>query len=537
MAYQVTNSRNARISSVLSDQGLVQDESNLEGLTKLLKLDTSQKPDDFLQEFRSLKAKYPIIDQLCQRESGFIGFKALMYALKSDDKRAERYKQIIEQLRHGKTQEEVSYFGSSSTNKDSIGKKVYEIILDYKTKTCDFLNHTSKFPEEDKNMLERLENFNKNIGYQPPAIDPKTLPIDDSDPNILEVYKRINPSFGVLTFDNERLQNQLRNIEEKPYINIKQDFLVQLGLRQLENPKRNISFKEIQELSATKIFTSDKRLDPAVGQAIKDLLQSQYSYSSSVISTTNTEEGTILMEEVPSVILQPEQLVDLDAEPASSSQPDEELLNQQQERIKRIYDNNVMPAIADLNARLDEVELYNLINNGEISQKQQLFTHPQYQGLSDKQQEHMKRFYLLHLYMRNGDFLTINELCQSPVYKNLPVKQQQMIEKQFASFVQEQHELMKQLEAMMKEECMKENCDNILNQLTPTNQLLIKGKMADEKRFRKLFEELKNPIMAKKITLEETIAGLSDINSYQSLSSSYQEKLQDDLSKLLKQTA
>ncbi|MFN7094477.1 MAG: hypothetical protein ACK4M7_03850, partial [Burkholderiales bacterium] len=509
-----------------------------EGLTKLLKLDTSQKPDAFLQEFRSLKAKYPIIDQLCQRESGFIGFKALMYALKSDDKRAERYTQIIEQLRHGKTQEEVSYFGSSNTNKASIGKKVHEIILSYEGKAYFFVNYT-RFSDEAKKRLSRLKNFIENIGYQPPAISSQILLLDDSDPQLLHEYiqanSQANSDFAILTPKNDKVQHGLVNINGEWFLDIKRKFLIQL---QLITETKNIGYQDrLTETFEFKIFSEDTRLNPDVGRAIKDLLQSQHSSSSSETSTTDTEEGIILMEEAPLVISQAEQSLDIDAEPANFSQPDEESLNQRQEWIKRIYDDNVMPTIADLNARLNEVELYNLINNGEISQKQQLFTHPQYQGLSDKQQEHMKRFYLLHLYMRNGDFLTINELCQSPVYKNLPVKQQQMIEKQFTSFVQEQHELMKQLEAMMKEECMKENCDNILNQLTPTNQLLIKGKMADEKRFRKLFEELKNPIMAKKITLEETIAGLSDINSYQSLSFSYQEKLQDDLSQILKQTA
>lgn len=170
MPHTISSSRDSRLASVLSHSDMAENDAKLNQLAEVLSLDTNLDNEQFLAQFRSLKQNNSLVNELCQRRSGFIGLRALAYACKSDKKRAERYKNIITQLKTGLDKNNRSYF---ATNNISVCRKVEALCNDYLTKSYD--SKDSAEYKQDKLIFDELSNFNKQIrqninSHQSPTI-------------------------------------------------------------------------------------------------------------------------------------------------------------------------------------------------------------------------------------------------------------------------------------------------------------------------------------------------------------------------------
>ena len=166
MTYQITTTRNTAIATKLSETTL--DEPQKNALVELLKLDTVQPNNEFLRNFRQLKADNPLVNELCQRNAGRGNWGAIKYTLfVRDAGRAERYKAIINQLKEGRpADEQPSYFGNNIKNKKSICQKIETLKNEFLTQSYHDENNDD-FKKDRRTYLE-LCNFQDNVGYKKP---------------------------------------------------------------------------------------------------------------------------------------------------------------------------------------------------------------------------------------------------------------------------------------------------------------------------------------------------------------------------------
>jgi len=235
MPYTLSDSRNLHITDKISSiNNSTKDSSEVNVLTELLKIDTNKSNEEFLQTFRELKRRHPFINDLCRRSS-FIG-----YFFRGNDYRAERYKIIINQLKHGsyETQDHnsVPYFPTKGTFKRSVCEKVEDIKNEYLKKT-----YTSKEDlsyKTDHKIFNELSTFNNNLEFEPSEKAMST----DVKPT-WENFLKTNPEYLCIREDNQH--SEMVNINGKPVLSLTREALEMLHLP-----------------NASKLLTADNELNP-----------------------------------------------------------------------------------------------------------------------------------------------------------------------------------------------------------------------------------------------------------------------------------
>lgn len=166
MPYITTStSRHSRITSrIAKAEGSENKNTEIDALVALLKIDTSQETEAFLLEFRELREKHQLIDDLCQPR-GFFG--SIGYTFKGATYRAQRYKTIVKQIKSGiyydKQNRPCSYFQTAPQFKQSLCEKVESIKNEYLKKTYSSTN--DPIYNNDQQIFYALGNFNENMEH------------------------------------------------------------------------------------------------------------------------------------------------------------------------------------------------------------------------------------------------------------------------------------------------------------------------------------------------------------------------------------
>ena len=267
MPYQIRRSRNNIATSILSDTAGF-NEQQLNGLSNLLKINTSLPNADFLREFRQLKTDHPIINYLCQPNTGGLFWrKGISYFFKTETQRAERYKTIVHQLKQGATTEHISYFGNNRQNKNSVCNKIETIKNEYLTKSYPNENNDN-FKKDNRTYLE-LCNFQNNVDYKKPIqVLPATIQnLDSTSKDIFTEFVKINPQYSSITSENESSSSEI-NVENKKFIDLKKELCANL---------------QINNKSSVTIFQNNGTINAEVGEAIKQQQQQQQQQAATKI--------------------------------------------------------------------------------------------------------------------------------------------------------------------------------------------------------------------------------------------------------------
>ena len=250
MPYQISQTRNTNIRNRLSNEGGLHD--HLNGLIDLLKINTKQPNDAFLVQFRQLKEQHPIINDLCRPSTGgLLWRKGISYFFKSDTKKTERYKTIINQLKTGLSPDQISYFGNNLQNQKSVCTKVHELKNDlYKQ-----INPS----DEEKLTFEYLTTFNNNLEFNPPVkVMPNIQNFQNTDLEIWNKFIETKPQYAILNSKNESADN-IKNIEGKSCNELRRELYSELKLNEHQRT----------------IFNENGTLHSDVGNKIKQQQQQQ----------------------------------------------------------------------------------------------------------------------------------------------------------------------------------------------------------------------------------------------------------------------
>ena len=244
MTYTIRNFRNDCIKRVFQ-RDLHPNE--LSGLEALLKFDTDLPNTEFLTRFRALKNDCQLIRDLCQHRDGFLN--GLAYNLRLPSYKADRFKNILNQLKTGKGSDDISYF-THATTKYSICQKVEALKNEYLTK-CYGPDQENEMWRDERNFTE-LDGFNKNLDFKSYRTMDNVSNKSDNDPEIWNQFVTVeHPEYGCITPDNQN-NSSLININGRAIKELKKEIM------------QSFRLPEDQDL-----FNENGDLNPSVGIAIK----------------------------------------------------------------------------------------------------------------------------------------------------------------------------------------------------------------------------------------------------------------------------
>lgn len=257
MNYTICNTRNQIIKTTLSKEF---SEHELKYLIELLAIDTGASTDRFLSTFRELKDKCPLINQLCCPQ-GF--FRKIFYSFKSDTKKAERYKIIIDQLRTGKDQNNLKYF-RNYLQELSVGQKINTILIEKFKKTFD---HYESINNEEQVVTQNINNFNKSINFIGAFNTSNLNNFSENSSELLTSYINLKAEYSCLSDKNVDNTLDQVNILGIKISELKKRFFAELmqEVTRLygKNPDNNIN-------PNTRIW-EDTGLNPKIGSLIKQI--------------------------------------------------------------------------------------------------------------------------------------------------------------------------------------------------------------------------------------------------------------------------
>lgn len=257
MTYKISEIRNQIIRTTLPNEF---SNRELEHLAKLLAIDTQVRTDKFLSAFRELKGTCPLINQLCSPQGCF---RKIFYSFKSDTKKAERYKIIIEQLRTGKDQNNLRYFGHY-LQELSVGQKINTVLIEKFKNTFDVEEsiHTG-----ERVATQNIYNFNKNINFIGAFNTSNLNNFSDNSSELLTSYINSKSEYSCLSHKDIDSKLDQVNIMGTKISELKKKFIAELTKEVTrlygENPDNNIDIN-------THIWEGNS-LNPKIGSLIKQI--------------------------------------------------------------------------------------------------------------------------------------------------------------------------------------------------------------------------------------------------------------------------
>ncbi|MBP9742908.1 MAG: hypothetical protein KBD37_06085 [Burkholderiales bacterium] len=217
-------------------------EWKLQGLIKLLEVDTSIKNDQFIDHFRDLKKEYPVIRELCRRDGNIFQKKWYdMFMWKST--KIARFRTLVKELKKGiftdpKGGESGCYFAKL---KPSVCQRIDMEIRNFYKKQYS----PGNLRDKEQIVMNSLIKFNTNVNFVPNKINVQTF---NNSPQLLEA---LDYKYGFLS--EQRTSSGDRNsvnIEGVSYTDLCNQLRKELGV---DEHVEIFNGEDLSEPIATKI--------------------------------------------------------------------------------------------------------------------------------------------------------------------------------------------------------------------------------------------------------------------------------------------